>query len=238
MSDCKTVGSPEHTGTHPLREFPIFGSFPIELRLLVWEATLKPRVVELKHRTYDKRGWTSRAELPVALQVCQESRVIISTHYPLSFGGPPDNDSPPRVRFNFALDTVLLSYGDAAFVSRFVGSLRPLELARLRSLAIHERHLLYPISSYLRSLTGLQELLIVCIVGRHASYCAADWRVSVRYYESPPESIIREKLLPEQFKHLEVWGKPICRSVYGFALNNYTHGQLTSTIPRFSHLHL
>lgn len=201
------------------KQFTIFPKLPIELRAAIWEATLIPRTVEIRYQTPNSHGWSSATELPAALEVCKESREIISPLYPLCFGGKIGSYTPPRVRFNFAIDTVYLPGITRSFVPHFIGIMNHIELRQLRSLAIHERHLFYDIRCALRSLRGLHELLVVCIVGKSYEKDVNNCRLSVRIFDEVPKgTCLREKLDTKEFQHLNVWGKSICRSVYGYAV--------------------
>jgi hypothetical protein len=219
MSNGSALKQPQLRGNQEQQAFTRFSDLPIELRAAIWKATLRPRTIEIRYQTPGGHGWSSAAKLPLALEVCKESRTIISPLYPLCFGGQPGTHSPPRIRINFAIDTVYLPGFMRSFVPHFIGFMNQFELNQLRSLAIHERHLFYDIRRALRSLCGLQELLIVCIVGKVNKGEKTDRQLSVRIFDKiPHDSYLREKLDAREFYHLEVWEKAICRSVYGYAV--------------------
>jgi hypothetical protein len=218
MSNNNAFERPEVFKSRTPGTFPLFLHLPTELRAAIWKVTLSPRLIEIRYHHSKVTEWTSLVELPRALDVCRESRAITLPLYPLCFGG---SHHPPRIRINFTIDTIYLSGATRYFVPNFIGQMSTFELSNLRSLAIHERHLFYDIRRALRSLGGLQELLIVCIVGRFCEKSNDGRQLSVRIFDKMPhDSALREKLDLEYFRHLEVWEKPICRSVYGYAVDS------------------
>jgi len=61
-----------------LDSFVRFPDLPIEIRIMVWRFTLPSRTVEIDFNL--KRGFYSRAKIPVALKVCKDSREAVSTY--------------------------------------------------------------------------------------------------------------------------------------------------------------
>jgi hypothetical protein len=216
ISDENACKQPEVFRNQNSQTFTLFLNLPIELRAVIWQATLNPRTIEIRYHHSSVAGWTSPTKHPQALDVCHESRATILPLYPLCFGG---SHHPPQIRINFAIDTVYLSGAARSFVPHFIGAMNSFEANQLRSLAIHERHLFYDIRRALRSLRGLQELLIVCIVGRICERSKNGRQLSVRIFDKiQQDNSLIEKLDLGYFQHLEVWQIPICRSVYGYAV--------------------
>jgi hypothetical protein len=156
-----------------LDSFSLFPKLPIEIRQIIWRLTLRPRVIEILHGVHDSCFY-SRANLPVALVVCQDSRNALISSYPVSFGSAL---KVPQIRFNFSLDTL---YFDCLFSDHFFHFLDVLtsrNVSELRYIAICEASGFHPyadnqheefwksLEQHLDALTGLKELLVVLEIG-------------------------------------------------------------------------
>jgi len=96
------------SNTQHLDSFPRFLDLPIELRTLIWRATLEPRVVEM-YLEYPLR--VRLAFLPRAFAVHKESRELLKSIYrPLFKNGAPGAGFRGSCAdyFNFSMDAVLL----------------------------------------------------------------------------------------------------------------------------------
>lgn len=117
-----------------LQEFTVFPKLPIEIRQAIWKATLKPRIVEIKHSA--ERGYWSWAKVPVPLRVNKDSRNAVGLFYPLCFGNILHE---PRIVFNFAMDTLYFEAWMWTEVPRFLVCLKSTELGQIRFIAVdHE----------------------------------------------------------------------------------------------------
>ena len=76
---------------------------PLEVRLMIWNLTTKPRVIELIH--IPGTGFATKAPPPVALAICQESRNEVIRRYPKCFG---TNYDASHIRFNWEKDILYL----------------------------------------------------------------------------------------------------------------------------------
>lgn len=102
--------------------FDVFGRFPTEIRLKIWEAALPgPRIMQIKHGWIkpnfnervqwllpneedgekDLRMFYPRCAPPQILYACRESYEITNAHYERVFG---TEATPPIMRFNFRQD--------------------------------------------------------------------------------------------------------------------------------------
>jgi hypothetical protein len=146
-----------------LERFTLFTNLPLELRFMIWRVTLVPRVIKLRHSA-KYAGFYAIAAIPIALQVCRESRTAVESFYPLCFGSFLQ---PERIRFNFQLDTFsLLTEDEEEAVPHLFGILKQSELESLRQVAIDECLLDSEASSSLwnkaiLSMNGLKRLTIV-----------------------------------------------------------------------------
>jgi hypothetical protein len=154
----------------PSPSFTVFPNLPLELRCLIWEKTCEPRIVEV---SYEDDGFSSLSSVPMALRVCKESRDTVIHSYPLCFGSI---FYPPKIRFNFTLDTLYIDNKIEEDIPHFFSTLREREISSLRFLAI-DGYFVGPTSQYdvafisnmrraVKSLTGLKELLVVLTIYR------------------------------------------------------------------------
>ncbi|KAL2066323.1 hypothetical protein VTL71DRAFT_2394 [Oculimacula yallundae] len=108
-----------HTITRPLHRpstFYKFKEFPLEIRLLIWEATMQPRIHELHpcSRLYNERMTfrSNSSRAPVILHVNAESRSVALKNYELFDYRPPGVATGKgilRFYFNPKMDTLLLN---------------------------------------------------------------------------------------------------------------------------------
>lgn len=112
--------------------FPLFSKLPVEIRLLIWELTIKPRVVELTTCIDCCQLNASYPEVP-ALSVCRESRSAVIKAYPLAFGTSSCGEG---TRFNFEIDIVYCPREFKNFINTFLANLNDAERHQLRYLAI------------------------------------------------------------------------------------------------------
>lgn len=117
----------------PHRFFPQFGALPVEIRTLIWHFTLQPRVIEVDF--LQEQGFITTAPVPVCLQVNKETRASVLPFYSLCFGNLVH---PPRIRFNFALDTLYLKGTMQPWVLPLLAGMSRTEVASLRRLAVGE----------------------------------------------------------------------------------------------------
>lgn len=97
---------------------------------------MQPRIVEVQHSVHNKYFF-SAAKLPVALQICQESRVAIINYYPLCFGSI---FKKPTIRFHFGLDTLFFCDDIAdKHLFHFFDMLKPSQAEAIRWVAVAER---------------------------------------------------------------------------------------------------
>ncbi len=150
----------------PAGSFSCFGNFPPEIRLLIWEATIQPRIVltacfNPQNEPAKRAQLTGRArkrQVPVILHVCHESRQLALRHYELTFSwkvshqlAPSDpglNQSDARVWFNFNLDSLLFlgelePFDQDGFNAPMIDFLRREDTERVRHVAcaLEELHL-------------------------------------------------------------------------------------------------
>lgn len=114
-----------------LDSFTLFPKLPKEVRYMIWEHTLKSRVVEIEYSV--SRGFYSRAKIPIAMKACRESRRAVLKSYPLSFGNILHK---PVVAFNFSLDTLYFELKMQLRVTEFLVSLTRSEAESIQSIAV------------------------------------------------------------------------------------------------------
>jgi len=112
--------------------FPKFMLLPPELREMIWQFSLAPRIVELLPSNYFRTSFYSPTPLPPALSVSQDSRNAVRKLYAECFGWL----WPGRVLFNFEIDTLYLDSSAVKPLCVFLkGILKENELERLRCVA-------------------------------------------------------------------------------------------------------
>lgn len=127
---------------------PNRSSLPTELRLKIWRMCWEPRTVEVHHCVNDKAAeevmpfssttFRSAARLPVTLHICKESRSETLRHYSLAFAA---RNKPPEIYFNFNLDRLYVREADMYRGPAFCATFPPLDLMRLKHLAIPDRYI-------------------------------------------------------------------------------------------------
>lgn len=74
------------TKQRPCREFTLFPKLPCELRLMIWEASMKPRLIAVGPKGRGRpRSEHSKRILPALLSVNKDSRYCALRHYTLRF---------------------------------------------------------------------------------------------------------------------------------------------------------
>jgi hypothetical protein len=121
LSPPKSLLAAGKTLTLPFRRrgptFPQFMLLPVEVRILIWESAMVPRVHELHPcaKLYnDKMTFRSNsAATPALFHACSESRAVAEKHYELFQYEPPRSGTSGKaiLRFWFCpeLDTLLLN---------------------------------------------------------------------------------------------------------------------------------
>lgn len=161
-----------------LTSFHSFPKLPTEVRIMIWQLSVNPRVVEIEFS--ESRGFYTRVATPLSLRVNQDSRNAVLLLYPTCFGNPLYES---RIVFNFELDTLLLPAHIQFHTHHLFATFKPQEWARLQYLAVAadinedwseygqgEPCLQPPVcvlEKAVKSLTSLKELLIVFDVVRY-----------------------------------------------------------------------
>jgi hypothetical protein len=107
---------------------------PLEVRLMIWNLTTEPRVIELIH--IPGTGFATKAPPPVALAICQESRNEVIRRYPKCFG---TKYNPSHIRFNWEKDILYLGpeAGENA-AAALLDHIPEKDFLSLRNVAFHE----------------------------------------------------------------------------------------------------
>jgi hypothetical protein len=160
----------------------LFTSLPPEIRFIIWQLSLSPRVVEILASDICT-SFYSQAALPVALHVCRESRQAVEALYPCYFGSFLQ---PKRVWFNFDISQ------EEEALHPFFGVLKETELTRLKYVAIDEAYLLDGLVDLhltiagpkraLRAMTDLKEMIVVrdITIGRPDDFSLP--RIQMKFY--------------------------------------------------------
>lgn len=69
----------------PITEFPLFPKLPCEVRLMIWEASMAPRLVPVGPRGQNRFSQQSKQILPALFSVNKDSRYCALRHYTLIF---------------------------------------------------------------------------------------------------------------------------------------------------------
>lgn len=126
------------------QSFTPFTRLPLEIRCIIWRLTLLRRIVEI-FPSESGNGFYSRATLPVALQVCQESKRAVEHLYPAFFGSFLQ---PESIRFNVNLDILYLDiHLEQECLLYFLGMLKETELRALKYVALDAEYLVSPFRS-------------------------------------------------------------------------------------------
>lgn len=107
---------------------------PLEMRLMIWNLTIEPRVIELIHIPWN--GFATKTPPPVALSICQESRNEVIRRYPKCFG---TYYNPSHIRFNWEIDILYLGpeAGENA-AAALLDRMHEKDYLSLRNVAFHE----------------------------------------------------------------------------------------------------
>ncbi len=114
-----------------LQSFTPFPTLPLEIRQAIWKATLKPRIIDLRHNA--TRGFYSKIQTPLAMRLCHESRDTVKYYHSLCFG---NIFYEPRIIFNFSLDTLYFDECIGPEVLEFLVSLKEDERSRIQYIAV------------------------------------------------------------------------------------------------------
>jgi len=206
-----------------------FSQLPLELRLAIWSLTLRPRVVEIRYSRLLNNGFKSSSRLPVALQICQESRSRVLDQYPFCFGSL---FHPGNIRFSFALDTLYIPGAVTWDVNHLLGILKNLELLSIKRLAISANVLpsgAVPNETFraavkraVEKFTGLEELLIVFDYAEMNPRMAEAGEISL--FDKVPHEFSYFTSRPVQLPNAaewrslgyDLWSVPTCRPVCGW----------------------
>ncbi|KAH7364109.1 hypothetical protein BKA65DRAFT_129828 [Rhexocercosporidium sp. MPI-PUGE-AT-0058] len=210
--------------------FTVFPNLPFELRCMIWQATCRPRVVELEYDEED--GFTPRSPGPIALRVCKESRDNIIQSYPLCFGSI---FHPAKTRFNFSLDTLYIGSELEENVPHFFSTFGPLEISSLQVLALedcynetilpYEITLTTQLQKMVEKFTALRELLIVYDVVEMTDRTinCSDGHTMELHAELPQElshPSVKVDQLPKhedpEAQSYKLWMVKTCKPVYGW----------------------
>ncbi|KAH7384755.1 hypothetical protein BKA64DRAFT_148333 [Cadophora sp. MPI-SDFR-AT-0126] len=122
----------------PPPTFRPFPRLPLEIRQMIWNLSLEPRVIEMEYE--EEQGFFTTCSLPSALQVCQESRSTVKKLYPECFASLWHRRGP---LFNFSLDTLYIAHHFFEDMILFLSVLREKEINSLRYLAVEADHFEY-----------------------------------------------------------------------------------------------
>ncbi|TAQ88097.1 hypothetical protein B7494_g3579 [Chlorociboria aeruginascens] len=220
----------------PLTTFHLFPRLPTELRLHIWTLTLRPRTVDIRYYTDGFHAPDADNTLPIALKVCRESRGYLLDSYPYCFGS---RIHPPRLRFNFSLDTLYFDRSFEHYISHFFGILSDTEIQNLRYLAIdcvipsldndHASHFMSIFQKAHEALTNLKELALVYDVEDLANLdtkiFSPRWDNPMELFHDLPEELKVEGLnldaLPDAPENQDVgrfakWEYPKFVPIYGW----------------------
>jgi hypothetical protein len=213
------------TTTNNDSTFTCFSRLPLELRLAIWERTLRPRIVLIeKDPSRDKDAeFKSPTRLPSALSACRESRNAMLPFYPLCFGSVW---YPPVIRFNLSLDTLFIT--DPLELPLLFGIMKVKELDSIRHIAMSSRQAgvvrspryIQGFQRAFKSLSSLRELLIVYFIHGHDLRHCQQLSCTALYDDLPKDDYIHNRgILSRSFEEddwefamSEVYN---CRRVYG-----------------------
>jgi hypothetical protein len=125
------------SGRPELESFLQFIRLPTDLRAMVWEFSLEPRIVSFLPSRFFITRFYCEVHPPVALEVCQDSRKAVRYQYSERFGSCM---RAGKILANFRIDTLYLE----SFITRpiypFLKRIfRKKELVRLKYVAVDHR---------------------------------------------------------------------------------------------------
>ncbi|KUJ17063.1 uncharacterized protein LY89DRAFT_782270 [Mollisia scopiformis] len=85
---------------------PTFSNLPREMKELIWELTIEPRVISIYAFDESRGKFGGNAPIPSTLSVSREWRRYFMTLHPLCFGS---NNHAPKIRFNGAVDSIFIN---------------------------------------------------------------------------------------------------------------------------------
>jgi hypothetical protein len=119
----------------PLTDFTLFSQLPAEIRSIIWNLSLQPRVVDIRTITLDHHYFygAKAAPYPEAFRVSRDSRNAVLAQYSPCFGTFWDK---PCLRFNFALDILHLGCEFTGDIPVFFNTIHDKDVAKILFLAI------------------------------------------------------------------------------------------------------
>lgn len=84
----------------PITEFPLFPKLPCEVRLMIWEASMMPRLVPVGPRGIKRFSQQSKQILPALFSINKDSRYCALRHYTLRFTITLTVDETGKHRWN------------------------------------------------------------------------------------------------------------------------------------------
>ncbi|QSZ36619.1 hypothetical protein DSL72_006499 [Monilinia vaccinii-corymbosi] len=140
------------------QSFTFFSKLPVELRLMIWNHSMSPRVIEVQYN-YAQNSCVSK-DVPSQLLVSREARAEVLQRYEQSFGTRTKLKS--AIYFNYELDTVIFDW--KSFRDNYVSNcMRYEECRRIKRIRILDKNLELLINNQMRdfyAFTGLEELSI------------------------------------------------------------------------------
>lgn len=93
---------------HVSASIPFMERFPLELRTMIWAATMdEARVIVIVPCKSRRGGYTTTTKIPIALHICQESREAVLKVYQLRFGIPDRRTA--KIYADLSRDVILFS---------------------------------------------------------------------------------------------------------------------------------
>jgi hypothetical protein len=190
-----------------LTSFHCFEKLPAELRVLIWNLTVVPRVVDIKFDI--DRGFYTLALTPIALRACPDSRsAIIHAYYPC-FGTFLHQ---PRIMFNYSIDTIYFRANMQNEIMLLFSNLKQQEASCLQRIGIDEDintdwydggdlevDAFEVLGSVVPKLPALKAVQLVANVAHRVHPDFSEGFGAVRFYESWPEDIMEEHIDYVQF---------------------------------------
>ncbi|KAH6720356.1 hypothetical protein BKA61DRAFT_708642 [Leptodontidium sp. MPI-SDFR-AT-0119] len=203
-----------------LQHFTLFDKLPKELRYMIWNFTLLPRIVKILVSENCTTGFYSQAALPPVLHVNQESMKEALKSYSACFGSFLQ---PKRILFNYKIDVFYIDIAlEEDSLHRLFGVLKETELVSLKYIAIDDAYLEDAIIDHgpstaglrkaLKAMKGLREMIVV----REIEFDTRLWnhsrapRVEMKFCANPVEEGLPVDIeeLPDVNKVYKGWKPP------------------------------
>ncbi|KAB8294996.1 hypothetical protein EYC80_006945 [Monilinia laxa] len=140
------------------QSFAFFSQLPVELRLMVWNYSISPRIIKVRYN-YARNSCISK-DVPPLLLVSREARAEALQRYEQSFGTRTKLKS--AIYFNYELDTVFFDW--KSFRDNYVSNcMRYEECHRIKRIRVLDKNLELLVNNQMRDLyafTGLEEVSI------------------------------------------------------------------------------